>query len=68
MAIQLATTRYKFPGARETDVREQLGWSPTIFCVRVNALLDYPAALAAYPMDVHRLRRLRVQRRRPRAS
>lgn len=68
MAIQLATRQYKFLGARETDMREQLGWSATVFWQRVNALIERPEALAAYPMEVRRLRRLRDLRRRARAS
>lgn len=68
MSLRLAAASYKFPGARETDVRDQLGMSATIFYRHVNRLLDDPEALAAYPVEVNRLRRLRDARRRLRAS
>lgn len=68
MALRLASAVYKYPGARDTDVLEQLGMSPTIFWRHVGTLLDDPAALAEYPLDVHRLRRLRDLRRRARVS
>lgn len=68
MALRLASARYKYQGARDTDVLEQLAMTPTIFWRHVNQLLDRPEALAAYPLDVRRLRRLRDQRRRLRAS
>lgn len=69
MAIALATRHFKFEGARETDAREQLGMSATRFWQYVNALLDRPDVLAAYPREVYRLQRLRdLRRRRRRAS
>lgn len=68
MAIQLAAAHYKFAGARETDMRDQLGMSAPRFWQYVNALLERPDVLAAYPREVHRLLRLRDQRRRARAS
>lgn len=68
MAIQFASATYKFPAVRATQVREQLGWSEPVFWRRINHLLDDPAALAAYPMDVRRLRRLRDLRRRSRRA
>ena len=68
MTLRLATARYRYPGARESDARDQLGLSPTLFWRHVNALLDDPEALAAMPAEVHRLRRLRDARRRARAA
>jgi hypothetical protein len=68
MTIRLAAAHYKFPAARETDALEQLGWTATIFWRHVNRLLDDPEALATYPLEVKRLRRLRDARRRLRAS
>lgn len=68
MALRLAGATYRSPGRRDADVREQLGWTPTAFWARVDALLDDPAALAAYPQDVARLRRLRERRARARRA
>lgn len=63
MTLHLAAARYAHPGRRDADVRELLGWTPTTFWAHVDRLLDDPAALAAYPQDVSRLRRLRERRR-----
>lgn len=68
LALRLAAATYKYPGARETDAFEQLGMSPTLFHRHVDVLLDDPAALAAYPLEVKRLRRLRDARRRTRSA
>lgn len=67
MTLRLAAAHYRYPGARETDAFEQLGMSPTLFHRHVDVLLDDPAALAAYPLEVKRLRRLRDARRRVRS-
>ena len=50
-------------GAKETAIREQFGVPPTRYYQVLNALVDRPAALAADPMLVRRLRRLRTARR-----
>ncbi len=63
MALELAAQRFKFEGARETRVLDELGMTITRFHQVVGALLDRPDAWAAYPVDVARLRRLRDQRR-----
>jgi hypothetical protein len=68
MTLQLAAALYKYPGARETDAHELVGMSPVIFHRHVNELIDDPGALAAYPLEVKRLRRLRDGRRRARAG
>lgn len=65
--IRLAAATYKYLGARETDIREQLGMSMPIYARHLDVLLDDPAALAAYPLEVKRLRRLRDARRRVRS-
>lgn len=68
MTIRLAAATYKYAGARETDIRDQLGMSMTVFGRHLSALLDEPAALAAHPLEVKRLRRLRDARRRTRSA
>lgn len=54
---------FKYPGAKESMILERFGESPTRYYQRLNALLDCPAAVAEFPMVVHRLRRLRDLRR-----
>ncbi|WP_418061801.1 DUF3263 domain-containing protein [Pimelobacter simplex] len=63
MTLRLASAHYRYPARREADVHELLAMSPTLFWRHVHTLLDSPAALAAYPREVNRLRRLREQRR-----
>lgn len=68
MTLRLAAAHYRYPGARESDAFELLGLSPTLFHRHVNELLDDPEALAALPMEVRRLRRVRDARRRARGQ
>lgn len=63
MSIRLAAAHYRYPARREADVHHELGMSPALFWRHVNVLLDDPRALAVYPREVNRLRRLRDQRR-----
>ncbi|MFF0740744.1 DUF3263 domain-containing protein [Streptomyces sp. NPDC004111] len=51
------------PGAKERAVREQLDISPTRYYQILNALLDDVRAEAHDPVTVHRLRRVRAERR-----
>ena len=46
-------------GDKERRAREELGLSATAYYQRLNALLDLEEALAAYPVLVSRLRRIR---------
>ncbi len=57
---------WKFPGSKETAINELFGVSATRYFQMLNALLDSPAALAADPMLVKRLRRTRTSRSRGR--
>ena len=59
---------WRSAGAKETAIREQFGVTPTRYYQVLNALVDRPAALAADPLLVRRLRRLRSARRRGRTS
>ena len=67
-ALRLAAARFKYEGARASAIHEQLSMTPTRFAQYVGALLDRPDALAAYPSEVRRLRRLREQRQAQRSS
>lgn len=68
MTLRLASARYKFPAARETDALEQLGMTATVFWRHVDRLIDDPRAIAAYPSETLRLRSLRDARRRLRTA
>lgn len=49
-------------GEREEAIRRELGMSPTRYYQRLNILLEDVDALAAYPVLVHRLTRIRDSR------
>jgi Protein of unknown function (DUF3263) len=51
------------PGAKEREIREVLGISPTRYYQLLNALLDDRRALEEDPVTVNRLRRIREARR-----
>jgi hypothetical protein len=55
-------------GAKETAIRDRFGVPPTRYYQVLNALVDRPGALAADPLLVRRLRRLRRARARTRSS
>jgi len=55
-------------GAKETAIRNRFGVPPTRYYQVLNALVDRPDALAADPLLVRRLRRLRRARARTRSS
>jgi hypothetical protein len=55
-------------GAKETAIRDRFGVTPTRYYQVLNALVDRPEALAADPLLVRRLRRLRRARQRTRSS
>ncbi len=59
---------WKYAGAKEQAVRELFDMSATRYYQVLNALVDKPEALAADPMLVKRLRRLRAARQRARAA
>ena len=59
---------WKYAGAKEQAVRELFDMSATRYYQVLNALIDRPEALAADPMLVKRLRRLRASRQRARSA
>ena len=59
---------WRYAGAKEQAIREQFDSSATRYYQDLNNLIDRPAALAADPMLVKRLRRLRSGRQRARAA
>jgi hypothetical protein len=59
---------WKYAGAKEQAIRELFDMSTTRYYQVLNALIDTAAALAADPMLVKRLRRLRASRQRQRSA
>jgi len=59
---------WKYAGAKETAIRESFDMSATRYYQVLNALIDRPEALAADPLLVRRLRRLRAERQRARSA
>jgi len=59
---------WKYAGAKEQAIRELFGMSATRYYQILNALIDKPEALAADPLLVKRLRRLRNSRQRTRTA
>jgi hypothetical protein len=59
---------WKYAGAKEQAVRELFAMSATRYYQVLNALIDRPEALAADPLLVRRLRRLRASRQRSRSA
>ena len=59
---------WKYAGAKEQAIKELFDMSATRYYQVLNGLLDNPAALAADPMLVKRLRRMRASRQRQRSA
>ena len=59
---------WKYAGAKEQAIRELFDMSATRYYQVLNALIDTPEAMAADPMLVKRLRRLRASRQRQRSA
>ncbi|HEY4007341.1 MAG TPA: DUF3263 domain-containing protein [Pseudonocardia sp.] len=59
---------WKYAGAKEQAVRELFDMSATRYYQVLNALLEKPAAMAADPMLIKRLRRQRTGRQRVRVA
>ncbi len=60
--------RWNYAGAREAAIRERFGLSAARYAQLVLTVIDKPAALAAEPVLVKRLRRLRDTRRQRRSQ
>jgi Protein of unknown function (DUF3263) len=59
---------WKYAGAKEQAIRDLFDMSATRYYQVLNTLIDRPDALAADPMLVKRLRRLRASRQRARSA
>ncbi|GAA1484221.1 DUF3263 domain-containing protein [Brachybacterium fresconis] len=63
--LALESRTFRYVGAKERAIREEIGISKVAYYVRLNALLDDPAALRAAPAVVHRLRGRRTSEHGP---
>lgn len=59
---------WRYAGIKEQAIRELFDLPATRYYQVLNALLDSPVAMAADPMLVKRLRRMRSSRQRARAA
>ena len=59
---------WKYAGAKEQAIRDLFDMSATRYYQVLNALIDRSESLAADPMLVKRLRRLRASRQRARSA
>jgi Protein of unknown function (DUF3263) len=59
---------WKYAGAKEQAIKDLFDMSATRYYQVLNALIDRPDSLAADPMLVKRLRRLRASRQRARSA
>ncbi|NUS43561.1 MAG: DUF3263 domain-containing protein [Mycobacteriaceae bacterium] len=59
---------WKYAGAKEDAIKALFSMSATRYYQVLNTLVDRPEALAADPMLVKRLRRLRASRQKARAA
>ncbi|WP_026919128.1 DUF3263 domain-containing protein [Gordonia shandongensis] len=59
---------WKYAGSKEDAIKELFSLSATRYYQILGALVDRPEALAADPMLVKRLRRLRASRQKARAA
>jgi len=58
--LALEGRTFRYVGAKERAIREEIGLSKVAYYVRLNSLLDDPAALRAAPAVVNRLRARRT--------
>jgi hypothetical protein len=68
MTLDFEAQHWKYPGAKEAQIRELFTESATRYYQRLNALIDRPEALAHNPLLVKRLQRMRAARRRRRTA
>ena len=66
--LQLEAHWWKHAGAKDSLIRDRFDISPTVYYARLGRLLDKPEAMAADPMTVRRLQRLRDARRAQRSA
>lgn len=66
--LQFEKQWWLYAGNKEQAIRDMFDLSPTRYYQVLNQVIDNPAALAAEPLLVRRLRRIRATRARTRAA
>ena len=66
--LHLEQGYFRWAGAKDQQIGELLGMSPTRYYQKLNALIDDPRAMAWDPLTVKRLQRLRDARRAARSK
>ncbi|WP_338704374.1 DUF3263 domain-containing protein (plasmid) [Streptomyces sp. Q6] len=61
--LAVAARNYATRAARDRAIREELGLSPTLYFLLLNAAIDQADALRLAPVTVNRLRRIREAQR-----
>lgn len=61
--LQFEERWWRRAGAKDVEIRNRFKVTPTRYYQRLAALIDRPAALAAHPLLVRRLQRIRGGRR-----
>ncbi len=66
--LQFERQWWQYAGNKEQAIRDMFGLSATRYYQLLNQVIDNPAALAAEPLLVRRLRRMRASRQKTRAA
>lgn len=66
--LQFERQWWLYAGNKEQAIRDMFDLSPTRYYQVLNQVIDNPQALAAEPLLVRRLRRLRATRQKTRAA
>lgn len=66
--LQFERQWWLYAGNKEQAIRDMFDLSPTRYYQVLNQVIDNPQALAAEPLLVRRLRRLRAARQKTRAA
>jgi hypothetical protein len=66
--LQFERQWWLYAGNKEQAIRDMFDLSPTRYYQVLNQVIDNPHALAAEPLLVRRLRRLRASRQKTRAA
>ena len=66
--LQFERQWWQYAGNKEQAIRDMFSLSATRYYQVLNQVIDNPAALAAEPLLVRRLRRLRATRQKTRAA
>ncbi len=60
LVLDFERSWWQFPGPKDRDIRDQLGFSATLYYQVLRTAIDKPTALSYDPMTVLRSRRVRA--------